>query len=196
MLKHFFLILILIFSYILWEQRPVRYGPGIIADSRPEIEKIAFPKSIETDNYIITPRFEISGKVRVIAKNQYWFEDMRHISPVDLLLSWDRMSDEDLLGRMLVKIDDRSYHVQMTKPPYQRGNIHEHLIMTHAIPATDRVLEKLKKIRRGQLIRFSGYIVDIENRIGTEWLSPVRDKWPSHKSSQWIWIEDITFLEG
>lgn len=181
---------------MLWEQRPVRYGPGIIADSRPDIQKIAFPNSIETDNYVITPRFEIRGKVRVIAKNRYWFEDMRHIAPVDLLLSWDRMSDEDLLSRMLVKIDDRSYHVQMTKPPYQRGNIHEHLIMAHAIPATDRVLDKLKEIRRGQLITFSGYIVDIENRIGTEWLSPVRDEWPSRQSSQWIWIEELTFLEG
>lgn len=196
MLKHIFLIIILIFSYLLWEQRPVRYGPGVTADSMPNIEKIAFPNSIETDNYIITPRFEISGKVRVIAKNRYWFESMRHISPMDLLLSWDRMSDEDLLGRMLVKIDDRSYHVQMTKPPYQRGNIHEHLIMAHAIPATDAIVEKLNQIRRGQLISFSGYIVDIENRLGTEWLSPVRDKLPAQKSSQWIWIEDLSLLEN
>lgn len=196
MLKHIFLIIVLIFCYMLWEQRPVRYGGGIVADSRPAVESIAFPNSIETDNYIITPRFEISGKVRVIAKTRYWFEDMRHISPIDLLLSWDRMSDEDLLSRMLVKIDNRSYHVQMTKPPYQRGNIHEHLIMAHAIPSTDAIMDKLKQIRRGQLITFSGYIVDIENRIGTEWLSPVRDKWPARESSQWIWIEELSFIEN
>lgn len=196
MLKHIFLVIVLIFCYLLWEQRPVRYGPGIIADTKPNVERIAFPDPIETDNYIITPKFEIHGTVRVIAKTRYWFEDMRHISSIDMLLSWDRMSDEDLLRRMLVKIDDRSYHVQMTKPPYLRGNIHEHLMMTHTIPASDRIQEKLISIRRGQLITFTGYIVDIQNRIGTEWISPVRDKWPAQRSSQWIWIEDLTLEEG
>jgi len=195
MLKHIFLVIVLIFCYLLWEQRPVRYGPGILIENKPKIERIAFPNPIETDNYVITPRFEIEGNVRVIAKNRYWFDDMRHISSIDLLLAWDRMSDEELLRRMLVKISDRSYHVQMTKPPFQRGNIHQHLIMTHTIPSSERIQDKLKSIRRGQMISFSGYIVDIENRIGNEWVSPVRDQWPAQRSSQWLWIEDITFID-
>jgi hypothetical protein len=114
---------------------------------------------------------------------------------MDLLLSWDRMSDEDLLTRMLVKIDDRSYSVQMTKPPYQRGNIHQHLMMTHAIPATEQIQDKLTSIRRGQLVSFTGYIVDIQNRIGTEWISPVRDELPANRSSQWLWIEGFSLEE-
>ena len=195
MLKHIFLIIVLILCYLLWEQRPVRYGSGVIADSRPDIVSIDFPNPIETENFVITPKFEISGNVRVIAKNRYWFEDMSHISPVDLLLSWDRMSDEDLLKRMLVTINDRSYHVQMTKPPYQRGNIHEHLMMTHTIPATEKIQEKISSLRRGQLISFSGYIVDIENRLGNQWVSPVRDNLPSNRSSHWLWIENLTLKE-
>jgi hypothetical protein len=195
MLKHIFLIVVLIICYLLWEQRPVRYGPGIIAESRPDVAKIDFPNPIETDNFIITPKFEIQATVRVIAKNRYWFEDMSHISPVDLLLSWNRMSDEDVLTRMLVKINDRSYSVQMTKPPYQRGNIHQHLMMAHTIPATEHIQSKLNSIRRGQLVSFSGYIVDIQNRIGTEWISPVRDELPANRTSQWLWIEDFTLEE-
>ena len=192
MLKHIFLIIVLIFCYFLWEQRPVRYGSGIVADAKPDIVRINFPNPIETENFIITPKFEINGTVRVIAKNRYWFEDMSHISPVDLLLSWDRMSDEELLKRMLIKIDNRSYHVQMTKPPYQRGNIHEHLMMTHTIPATEQIQEKITSLRRGQLVSFSGYVVDIENRVGNTWISPVRDKLPANRSSQWLWIENLT----
>ncbi|WP_158551447.1 hypothetical protein [Rhodohalobacter sp. SW132] len=194
-MKHIFLIIVLICCYFLWEQRPVRYGGGIIVESKPMVTHIAFPNSIETDNYIITPRYQIEGKVRVIANKRYWFDDMRHVSSVDLLLAWDRMSDEDLLRRMLVKIDDRSYHVQMTKPPFQRGNIHDNLIMAHTIPATERIQDKLKSIRRGQLIHFTGYIVDIENRIGNEWISPVRDHWPQQRSSQWVWFEDLEIIE-
>lgn len=195
MLKHIFLIIVLIFCYFLWEQRPVRYGPGITAESKPTIDRIAFPNSIETSNYIITPQYQIRGKVRVIANKRYWFDDMRHISSVDLLLAWDQMSDDDLLRRMLVKISDRSYHVQMTKPPFQRSNIHENLIMAHTIPSTDRIQDKLKSIRRGQVISFSGYIVDIENRIGNEWISPVRDHWPMQRSSQWVWFEELHIEE-
>lgn len=195
MLKHFYLIIILIICYLLWEQRPVRYGPGIIADSKPDIEKIDFPNAIETENFIITPKFEMSGTVRVIAKNRYWFENMSGISPFDLLLSWDRMSDEDLLTRMLVSIEDRSYEVQMAKPPYQQGNIHQHLMMTHTIPATEQIQDKISSLRRGQLVSLSGYIVDIENRYGNVWISPVRDELPAYRSSHWFWIEKITFEE-
>jgi len=195
MLKHIFLIIVLIFCYLLWEQRPVRYGPGVVAESKPDIAGIDFPNPIETNNFIITPKFEIEGKVRVIAKNRYWFEDMSHVSPFDLLLSWDRMSDEDLLTRMLVQIDNRSYHVQMTKPPYQRGNIHEHLLMTHTIPATEIIQDKISSLRRGQLVSFSGYVVDIENRLGDKWVSPVHDGLPANRSSQWVWVESITLEE-
>lgn len=196
MLKHIFLIIVLIFCYFLWEQRPVRYGSGIVADSNPDVARIDFPNPIETESFIITPKFEINGTVRVIAKNRYWFEDMSHISPVDLLLSWDRMSDEDLLKRMLVKINNRSYHVQMTKPPYQRGNIHEHLIMSHTIPATEQIQERIMSLRRGQLVSFSGYIVDIKNRLGDEWVSPVRDGLPAKRSSQWLWVENLTLEDA
>lgn len=195
MLKHIFLVIVLILCYFLWEQRPVRYGPGITVESQPTIERIAFPNSIETSNYIISPRYKIEGDVRVIANKRYWFDEMRHISSVDLLLAWNKMSDEELLGRMLVKINDRSYHVQMTKPPFQRNNIHQNLIMAHTIPSSERVQNKLNSIRRGQLISFSGYIVDIESRIGSEWISPVRDHWPMQRSSQWIWIEDIVIVD-
>lgn len=195
MLKHIFLVIVLILCYFLWEQRPVRYGPGIIVESQPTIDQVAFPSSFETSNYVITPRYKINGDVRVIANKRYWFDEMRHISSVDLLLAWDKMSDDDLLKRMLVKIDDRSYHVQMTKPPFQRTNVHENLIMAHTIPSTERVQQKLNSIRRGQLISFSGYIVDIESRIGNEWISPVRDNWPMQRSSQWIWIDELTLIE-
>lgn len=196
MLKHIFLIIVLIFCYLLWEQRPVRYGPGIVAETRPTVTKIDFPNPIETDNFIITPKFEISGTVRVIAKNKYWFEEMSHVSPIDMLLSWDRMSDEELLRRMLVTIDDRSYHVQMTKPPYQRGNIHEHLMMSHTIPASQQIHDVLSSVRRGQLVSISGYIVDLENRLGDEWISPVRDNMPAKRSSQWLWVESVTLVEN
>jgi len=195
MLKHIFLIIVLIFSYFLWEQRPVRYGGGITVESKPMVDRIAFPNAIETENYAIIPRYKIEGTVRIIAKKRYWLDDMRHISSVDLLLAWDRMSDEDLLRQMLVKINDRSYQVQMTKPPFQRGNIHENLIMAHSIPASEQISDKLKSIRRGQLIHFSGYIVNIENRTGNEWISPVRNHWPQQRSSQWIWFEDLEFIE-
>lgn len=174
----------------------MRYGAGVIADSKPEIEKILYPNAIETENFIINPKFEISGTVRVIAKNRYWFEHMSSISPFDLLLSWDRMSDEDLLTRMLVNIEDRSYEVQMTKPPYQQGNIHQHLLMTHVIPATEQIHDKISSLRRGQLISVSGYIVDIENRYGNRWISPVRDDLPASRSSHWFWIEKITLEEA
>lgn len=174
----------------------MKYGPGVVVENKPTVDRIAFPKAIETDNYIFTPRYQINGDVRVIANKRYWFDGMRHISSVDLLLAWDRMSDDDLLRRMLVKIDDRSYQVQMTKPPFQRGNIHQNLIMAHAIPSNDRVQDKLNSIRRGQLISFSGYIVDIESKIGSEWISPVRNHWPMQRSSQWVWIEDINLIDA
>ncbi len=191
MLKHIFLILVLVVCYFLWEQRPVRHGPGVVAGAKPNIERIAFPEPIETESFIITPHHQVEGKVRVVANKNYWFDDLKFISSVDLLFGWDRMSDENLLKKMLVKINERAYHVQMTKPPFQRTNIHEHLLMVHAIPANEEISEKLHSIRRGQIVAFSGFLVDIEDRIGNQWSSPVNENGPVQKSSQWMWIEKL-----
>lgn len=194
MLKHISLAVILIICYFLWEQRPVKYGPGIVAESEPRIEKITFSRPIETKNYIITPRYEIEGTVRVIAQKNYWFDEMRHISPTDLIIAWDRMSNDELLSKMLININERSYSVQMAKPPFMRSNIHDYLIMAHSIPSSELIHEKLVSLRRGQLISFSGYIVDVENRTVDKWISPVRDGFPAQRSPQWIWFEEL-FIE-
>jgi hypothetical protein len=69
-------------------------------------------------------------------------------------------------------------------------------MMTHIIPATEQIQEKISSLRRGQMVSISGYIVDIENRIGNEWISPVRDNLPANRSSHWLWLEDITLEEA
>lgn len=194
MLKHIFLLLVLIFCYFLWEQRPVKYGPGVMVNSEPRLETVNRAATIDTEEATLIPKYRIEGTIRVIAKKSYWFDNRRHISPTDLVLGWNRMSDDKLLNKLLITIDDRSYEVQMAKPPSLRGTIHEYVIMAHTIPATERIREKLATVRRGQFISFSGFIVDVRTNNEDTWVSPMRDGKPAVRSPQWIWIENL-FLE-
>jgi len=195
MLKHIFLLLVLIFCYFLWEQRPVKYGPGVIVNSQPKVEAVNRTATFDIKNATLIPKYQIEGTIRVIAKKSYWFDNKRHISPTDLVLGWNRMSDDKLLRKLLITIDDRSYDVQMAKPPSMRGTIHEYVLMAHAIPATERIREKLATVRRGQFISFSGFIVDVRTKDEKSWVSPVRDGKPAVRSAQWIWIENLFFEE-
>ncbi len=193
MIKHFSLIVVLLGCYMLWEQRPVWHGEGITVSEAPAINVLRSAKSIETDNYILTPVAAISGSSRLIGRKLYWFDDHASLSPIDFTLGWDKMSDEYYLRRMQVQIAEREHAIRFAIERIPKTNISDMVLHMHAIPSNDDIREKMRWMRRGHVIDFEGYIVDVLPK--TEDASARRHKQkPSFKrnSSHFIWIENLT----
>lgn len=193
MIKHFSLIVVLLGCYMLWEQRPVWHGEGVTVSEAPVINVLRSAKSIETDNYVLTPVAAISGSSRLIGRKLYWFDEYATLSPFDFTLGWDKMSDEYYLRRMQVKITDRNHSIFFAIQRIPKADISDMVLHMHAIPSNEDIRNKMRMIRRGHIVDFDGYIVDVHPKTDDASVLRHRQK-PSFKnnSSHYIWIENLT----
>jgi len=193
MIKHFSLIVVLLGCYMLWEQRPVWHGEGITVSDAPAIQVLRSAKSIETDNYVLTPVAAISGSSRLIGRKLYWFDEHASLSPFDFTLGWDKMSDEYYLRRMQVKITDRNHSIHFAIQRIPKTDISDMVLHMHAIPSNEDIRNKMRLIRRGHIVDFDGYIVDVHTKTDDASVLRQRQR-PSFKnnSSYYIWIENLT----
>lgn len=194
MIKHLSLILVLSGCFFLWDQRPVWHGEGVTAEDAPEIQQVRNVHPFETENYKLVPVASISAETRVLARNRYWFDDFASLSPFDYVLGWGEMSDEEFLRRMQVRISERTHSVRYAVELIPRNDMKNLVLHGHFIPSTSEIMSEMRKIRRGHLVAFEGYIVQpmIKSQAASGGTSINKRYQPSGK--YFVWIEEISIL--
>lgn len=195
MLKHLFLILLLIGAWFLWDQRSIKHGPGVLAENPPKIENILSPKPITTENFTLKPYQQFEGELRVISRKRYWFDELAGIAPYGYILSWEDMSDEEHLRRISPKQEKRSYTLHVSNPPLSIQNMHGKVVLAQAVPANEQILEIMKNVRVGHVIKITGLIIDMEKKDGVvNYQSNIEGRNPKMKGVKFIWIEELSIL--
>ncbi len=193
MLKHLFLILLLVGAWFLWDQRSIKHGHGVLAENAPEIVDIRTRNPLETENFTLYPLQQIKGELRIISRKRYRFDELSGIAPYVYLFSWGGMSDEKHLRRVSPKQDNRSYTLHVSTPPLSIQNMHSKVLLAHAIPANEQIYEKMKDTRVGHVVRFSGFITDLEKKNGmVKFQSNIEGRNPNMRGSKFIWIEELS----
>lgn len=143
--------------------REVRHGPGPVAPDRPAQAPISNPRPIERDDLLLRPRAFFRAEARVLGRERYRFDAMASLSPIDLALGWGPMSDERVLDRIDVSQGQRfSFYI-----PEEPLSISPALLVltqtnVHTIAANPEIAATLRGLRRGQVIRVEGMLVDVE----------------------------------
>lgn len=193
MLKHIIIILFFSGAYLLWDSRPITYGPGEVVSNSPTISYLLWEQPFNHKNLLITPIRRIEGEMRVLSKNWYLLDDKADIVPYDLVLGWGEMSDEKVISNIKISQRNRNYRMDMTKHPIPAQRIGEQSTMIHALPSSKMIQDELNKIRKGNIITIKGYIVDVKS-IADNWFwkSDYRNESLGGRHSQIVWIEEIT----
>lgn len=195
MLKHLFLILLLIGSWFLWDQRSIKHGPGLLAENPPRVENILSPKPIATDNFTLNPYQLFEGELRVISRKRYWFDELSGIAPYGYIFSWGGMSDEKHLRRISPKQENRTYTLHVSNPPLSIQNMHGKVVLAQAIPANDQIMETMKNVRVGHVIKIKGLIIDLKKKGGVvQYQSNIEGRNPKMQGVKFIWIEELSIL--
>lgn len=121
-------------------------------------------------------KYSISGLV-VAKNNNFWFRDiMRNrfddIALLDLGIVWgDLAKDKNLLYKnvkfksikTLGQARSLEYRTKVTldKLPWSFDYVKTHLSHTHMIPANANVMSALLKIKKNDIVKIDGYLVDI-----------------------------------
>jgi hypothetical protein len=149
-----------------WQTRTVSHGPGVIAADEPVQQNLGPTPPIEINGYQITPLAKFSAKARVLSIENYYADRGAELAPTDFTLGWGPMSDEKILKDISISQSGRFYFWSVSEFPIPRNEIETHSANMHMIPADANIAKQLKSVRKGQVINFSGYLVEAKSPDG------------------------------
>lgn len=178
-----------------WSRRPVSHPPGVLVPEAPRQSPAAVPAPFEREGFVITPRADFDIRARVLSREDYWLGAESRLSPLDLALGWGPMSDQTVLDRIEISQGGRWYFTRYELPePLPSGDIIRHSANMHMVPANDHVRSRLKDIRRGDIVRLRGQLVDIDDASGFGWRTSIRRDDTGAGSCEIIYVEQV-YLE-
>lgn len=153
-----------------WSRRPIEHPPGILVPESPRQTLVRTAQPVQFQGYQLTRRATFDIRARVLSTEAYRWDASADLSPRDLALGWGVMSDQAVLDRIDISQRSRWYHTRYELP----APVPDHAIINssgnmHIIPADKLVAARLKKIRRGDVIRARGYLVDVDHENGFRW---------------------------
>lgn len=195
--KHLLLIGLISFgAFHAWQGREVNYGPGVIAPSKPVQEDLGLPKAFNYKTYNITPLANFTVEARVLSTEEYRFDAGADLVPIDIAMGWGRMSDESVLKDIEISQSGRFYYWRTAQFPIPREEIETHSANMHMIPSDVFIANDLKQVRKGQVIKITGYLVQAEKADGWHWRSSLTRNDTGNGACELVFVKSIRIVKG
>ena len=146
-----------------WQLRPVHPRDGLIAPADPlQTDLETAPVTMTLGRWHLTPRARYDITARVLSREDYHFDLISDLVPEDLALGWGPMSDNRVLSAFTISQGGRFYMWMPKQPelPIPRQVVIEHSANTHVIPANRATRRQLERLRVGQVVHLTGFLVD------------------------------------
>jgi hypothetical protein len=166
-----FVLIISFGAYQHWQKRAVEYGPGVMAAEAPIQVSYKNRQDIRINQYQIIPLEQFSLRARVLSTKSYFTDREAALSPIDFALGWGRMSDESVLQQIQISQSNRWYHWRTDNFPIPRREIETHSANMHMVPANDEIAQRLKSVRKGQVVSIEGFLIEAKHPDGWRWRS-------------------------
>ncbi|MFB2538963.1 MULTISPECIES: hypothetical protein [unclassified Acinetobacter] len=166
MLKQIVITVLVLFSLYkvvdYFKHRAMDTPSGVIAPNEPVQDNLSNAASFNFKGYNMTPVANYEFKARLLAKENYSMDDSAKLSPVDLGISWGKMSDSDNLKEIDFSQSNRFLHYRYSeKFPVDINEMQRSVANVHIIPANDDVAKKIANYRVGSVVHLRGKLVNI-----------------------------------
>ncbi len=185
------IVLVAILIYLLIPEGTVNHPPGNLAPNPPLQKNLSNQKIFIHKEYFVTPLAQFSLQARVLSKKWYRRRTDGKIVPLDLALGWGRMSDSAVLDRIKINQSGGKYYWRSKQLPIPKKEISVSSANMHIIPADDQVKQILKKLKKGHVLSFSGYLVKIRDKKGRRWASSLTRTDVGNGACELVWVEKI-----
>lgn len=190
-MKQLLIVLLVVFSAWKMFSGPgsVSLGPGVMVDLPPEQDDPIEPEPFKYQAYTITPLASFDIKAKVLAKKSYFMGRQADLSPVDLALGWQNMSDESVLVDIDISQSNRWYHWRVSDFPIPRREIETQSANMHLIPANEQVESMIDDARQGDIIELSGKLVRVDSDDGWHWVSSLTRNDTGNHACELVWVD-------
>jgi len=118
--------------------------------------------------YRVTPRAAYDVAARVGATERYRSGASGSLLPWDFVLTWGAATKEPAWSRISYLQTGRFYNWR-SDDTLDAGYVASHTANTHLIPGSSRIASALACVRRGDVVRLEGDLVDIDGPDGFVW---------------------------
>jgi hypothetical protein len=146
-----------------WEHRAIHPADGAIAPNEPLQTDLNGAPVVVLGRWTLTPRASYDITARILGREDYRFDPIADLAPLDLALGWGSMSDNQVLKALKISQGARFYSWRPVTEalPVEMREIARHSANTHVIPANASVASKLDQLRLGgQVVHLKGLLVD------------------------------------
>lgn len=189
-----FLVLISVFVWQCRAAETVSLGPGIMAEQAPRQIQITDADSFEHQDHLITPLADFELEAKVLSREDYYLDRESDLSPTDLALGWQQMSDETVLAQIEIRQSGRWYHWRVQDFPIPRRAIETQSANMHMVPADENVAAMLDLVRPGQLISLKGQLIRAESYDGWRWQSSLSREDTGARACELVYITALEIL--
>ena len=146
-----------------WEQRAIHPADGALAPDAPVQADADGASAIVLGRWTLTPRATYDITARVLSREDYRFDPIADLAPLDLALGWGPMSDNQVLQALEISQGARFYSWRPVTEslPIDLREVTTHSANTHLIPSDAAVAARLDALRHGgQVVHLTGLLVD------------------------------------
>jgi hypothetical protein len=181
----------------LWHRcSPIQHAPGVLARDEPSQKLfISTQPVIKKKGWSLQPLAIFTIEARVLGIELYSGDPSGDLSPYDLALGWGKMSDTAVLEKLDISQSGRFYHWRYwgEKPPITESEITTQSANIHIIPEDDIILGRIKSLRKGALVRMSGYLVEATHPQGSEpWRSSLSREDTGKGACEIFYVRTVT----
>jgi hypothetical protein len=183
--------------FLFFHEPETKHPVGMVAPQEPLQE--AVPQGIapvSLKNFNIQPIARFVIRARVLSRKTYGLGPEHALSPLDLAMGGGPMSDSFNLDRIKITQGGRWYRYRYSfddPPAISPGEIAAHSANMHMIPANDAVEKDLRRIRKGDVVELTGYLVSVTGDNGFTWASSVTRLDTGNRSCEIVYVEKVLF---
>ena len=195
MTRRIFILSLIALGYLVvrdWDSKPIEHPPGILVAERPEQVDLQ-ASTFMLGDYQLTRKASFKILARVLSKEPYYMGRTADLAPLDLALGWGEMSDSAVLSQIDISQSARWYRTRYDlPPPISEQQIIFNSSNMHMIPARKGIERKLKKLREGDIVSISGYLVDVNHDSGWYWHSSMSRLDTGNGACELVYVESMS----
>jgi hypothetical protein len=177
-----------------WRQRPIVQAPGILAPDAPLQVDLDSGERLQRGDITLTTRARFELTARVLSREDYRYDAGASLAPEDLALGWGRMSDSAVLAKITISQSNRFYYWHVDEFPIPRREIETSSANMHMIPSDDTVRRSLERVRQGQLVHLTGFLVDASRPNGWRWHTSMTREDTGDGACELVYVESIDMV--
>ena len=142
--------------------------PGVLVEGEP-VQGPTRAASFSIGKYELLPQADYDITARVLSVEPYRVDGGSKLSPIDFAVGWGPMSDSAVLDHFRITQGARFFTIYPDEEAIDLNVALKGSANMHLIPASSLVLDRLKDVRAGNVVRMRGMLVNVRGSDGFTW---------------------------